>query len=222
MRSNVYFKIEEERSVQIEKPQINNEDIDKFEGTRSEGESNVIDAVVPATAHPASDGAIVVVDLNLQADVGDAKHDKVAGDDPVVAAEILPVPFKKHLALKVLDMYPKVPPLVGLEPHHTRELHRQPLLHHLNELGRDDEHGEILLIHDLHVKAKRLSGPLLMADPRSSSPRMRLPHEGDPTRQVQPLESAVHGDTVHGCLGGGNDMDSSFGPIPLRLPRLVR
>ena len=60
-----------------------------------------------------------------------------------------------------------------------------------------------------------------MVSPRSSSLLTWLVHEGDPARQVHPLEPTVHGDEVHGGLGAGDDMGSSAGHIPLRLHGLV-
>ena len=61
-----------------------------------------------------------------------------------------------------------------------------------------------------------------MAGPRSSSPLTWLAHEGDPARQVHPLQPAVRGDEVNHGLGTGNDMGPSTGHVPPRLHDLVR
>nr|AGW47726.1 hypothetical protein [Hordeum vulgare subsp. vulgare] len=127
--------------------------------TSSEDERNVTDAVVPVAVHLATDGVVVVVDINLEAENGDMQHDEVVGDDNVAAASVLPYPDNDHRTLEVLDLDPELAPLVGREPHHTRELHHHPLLHHLHEIQGDDEHGEVLLVHHLHAEAERLGTP---------------------------------------------------------------
>ena len=89
----------------------------------------------------------------------------------MAAAEIVPAPAKHHVPLEVLDLHPEHAPLVRLQPDHTREpLDDQPGVHHLHELARDDEHGEVLVVLNLLVEAQRLPGPLLVALPQRSSP----------------------------------------------------
>ena len=68
---------------------------------------------MPAATIPAHHRRVVVVDLNLQSESGDAHNDEVAGDDAVAAAEVVPPPAKHHLALEVLDLHPEHAPLVG-------------------------------------------------------------------------------------------------------------
>ena len=47
-------------------------------------------AVVPAATIPAHHRRVVVIDLNLQSESGDAHNDEVVGDDAVAAAEVVP------------------------------------------------------------------------------------------------------------------------------------
>ncbi|XBI18712.1 hypothetical protein VPH35_060416 [Triticum aestivum] len=97
--------------------------------------------------------------------------DRVTGDDPVAAAEVVPAPGKHHVPLKVLDLHLEHAPLVRRQSDYAREpLDDQPGVHHLHELARDDEHGEVLVVLDLLVEAQRLPAPLLVALPRRSSP----------------------------------------------------
>ena len=84
------------------------------------------------------------------------------------------------------------------QPDYAQWLDHQPLLHHLRELGRDDEHGQVLVIPDLHVQPDRLSGALLMSSPRLAPHRAGHPHGSQPAREVHPPEPMVH---VDGVLG---------------------
>ena len=119
---------------------------------------------------PAHDRVVVVVDLHLEAKPEDSQDEEVAGDDPVAAAEVLPASVKDHLTQEVLDLNPELAPLVGRQCNDARGLDHQPLLHHLRELGRDDEHGEILHVLDLNVETQRLSCPLFVAGAQRPSP----------------------------------------------------
>ena len=60
-----------------------------------------------------------------------------------------------------------------------------------------------------------------MVSPRSPSLLTWLVHEGDPARQVHPLEPTVHGDEVHDGLDAFDDMGSSSSDVPLCLHHLV-
>ena len=82
----------------------------------------------------------------------------------MASAEVVPALAKHHVPLEVLDLHPKHTPLVRRQPDHAREpLDDQLLVHYLHELGRDDEHGEVLVVLDLLVEAQRLPAPLLVA-----------------------------------------------------------
>ncbi|XBI57547.1 hypothetical protein VPH35_038914 [Triticum aestivum] len=107
-----------------------------------ERETDVADAAVHVAADPAHDGAIMVVDLHLEAKPGDPHGEEVTEDDPVAA----------------------------VEPDDTQGLDHQLLLRHLRELGRGDEHGEIFHVLDHNVEAKQLSCPLFGADPQRPFP----------------------------------------------------
>ena len=74
---------------------------------------DVTNAVVPSAMKPAHDRGVVVVDLNLQSESGDAHNDEVDGDNAVAAAKVVPPPAKHHVALEVLDLHPEHAPLVG-------------------------------------------------------------------------------------------------------------
>ena len=69
------------------------------------------------------------------------------------------------MTLEVLDFHPEFAPLGGREPNYARWLDYQPLLHHLPELGRDDQHRQVLDVLDLDVEPDRLSGALLVSCP---------------------------------------------------------
>ena len=64
--------------------------------------------------------------------------------------ELLSPPAKDHVALEVLDLHQELALLSRTESDNARRLDHQPLLQHLPELGRDDEHGQVLSVPDLH------------------------------------------------------------------------
>ena len=100
------------------------------------------------------------------------------------------------MPLEVLDSHPELSPLGRRELDYARRLDHQPLLHHLSELGRDDEHGRILGVPDLQVEPDRLPGALLMPCPRLAPHRLRHPHGSHPAREVYHPQLVVHGDGV--------------------------
>ena len=68
----------------------------------------------------------------------------------MAAAEVVLAPTKHHVPLEVLDLDLELAPLVRRQPDHAWEpLDDQPLVHHLHELARDDEHGEVFGVLDL-------------------------------------------------------------------------
>ena len=69
------------------------------------------------------------------------------------------------MPLEHLHLDPELAPLVGGEADDARRTDDQPLLHHRPEGGRDDEHGDVLLVMYLHVEPDRFPCILLMAGP---------------------------------------------------------
>ena len=82
------------------------------------------------------------------------------------AAEVLPAAPQHHVPLEHMHLDPKLAPLVGGEADDTRRAANQPLLHHRSELTRDDEHGDVLLVSDLHVEPDRFPCTLFVSGPR--------------------------------------------------------
>ena len=85
---------------------------------------------MPLAADPAHDGAVLDVNMHLEAKAGDPQDKEVTGDDSMVAAEILAAPPKDHLVLEGMDLHPELAPLVRRQPDDARRLPHQSLFYH--------------------------------------------------------------------------------------------
>lgn len=128
--------------------------------------SNVADAAVLEAPDPADVGAIGVEDLHLEPQDVELEDYKVVVDDLVPAAEVPLAAPQHNVPPEVLRLDPELTPLVGGEADDTGRAGDQPLLHHGPEFKRDDEHGDVLLVPDLHVELDRFTCSLLVAGPR--------------------------------------------------------